>query len=57
MAIPKINLFNYHTFKKLKLSHYTPRKRSVGREGIAPTHSRPRHYTGVSGQRRTPAAL
>jgi hypothetical protein len=28
-----------------------------GRGGIAPTHSRPRHYMGVSGQRHDPAAL
>jgi hypothetical protein len=28
-----------------------------GRGGIAPTHSRPRHYMGVSGQRHVPAAL
>jgi hypothetical protein len=28
-----------------------------GRGGIAPTHSRPRHYMGVSGQRQAPAAL
>jgi hypothetical protein len=28
-----------------------------GRGGIAPTHSRPRHYIGVSGQRHAPAAL
>jgi hypothetical protein len=28
-----------------------------GRGGIAPTHSRPRHYMGVSGQRHAPAAL
>jgi hypothetical protein len=25
--------------------------------GRAPTHSRPRHYMGVSGQRQAPAAL
>jgi hypothetical protein len=29
----------------------------VGRGGIALTHSRPRHYMGVSGQRHAPAAL
>jgi hypothetical protein len=29
--------------KKLKLSHYTPRRRLRGRGNIAPTHSRPRH--------------
>jgi hypothetical protein len=28
-----------------------------GRGAIAPTHSRPRHYMGVSGQRYAPAAL
>jgi hypothetical protein len=28
-----------------------------GRGGIAPTHSRPRHWVGVSGQRHAPAAL
>jgi hypothetical protein len=28
-----------------------------GRGGIAPTHSRPRHLMGVSGQRHAPAAL
>jgi hypothetical protein len=28
-----------------------------GRGGIAPTHSRPRHKMGVSGQRHAPAAL
>jgi hypothetical protein len=28
-----------------------------GRGGIAPTHSRPRHYMGVSGQHHAPAAL
>jgi hypothetical protein len=28
-----------------------------GRGGIAPTHSQPRHWTGVSGQHHTPAAL
>jgi hypothetical protein len=28
-----------------------------GRGGIAPTHSRPRHQMGVSGQRHAPAAL
>jgi hypothetical protein len=27
------------------------------REGIAPTHSRPQHYMGVSGQRHAPVAL
>jgi hypothetical protein len=27
-----------------------------GRGGIAPTHSRPRHLMGVSGQRHAPAA-
>jgi hypothetical protein len=29
----------------------------VGRGGIAPTHSRPRHKMGVSGQHHAPAAL
>jgi hypothetical protein len=28
-----------------------------GRGGIAPTHSRLRHYMGVSGQHHAPAAL
>jgi hypothetical protein len=28
-----------------------------GGGGIAPTHSRPRHYIGVSGQRHAPAVL
>jgi hypothetical protein len=28
-----------------------------GRGGIAPTHSRPRHYMGVSGQHHSLAAL
>jgi hypothetical protein len=28
-----------------------------GRGGIAPTHSRPRHYVRVSGQHHAPAAL
>jgi hypothetical protein len=28
-----------------------------GKGGIAPTHSRPRHYMGVSGQHHAPAAL
>jgi hypothetical protein len=28
-----------------------------GRGGIAPTHSRPRHWMGVSGHRYAPAAL
>jgi hypothetical protein len=28
-----------------------------GRGGIDPTHSRPRHWMGVSGQRQAPAAL
>jgi hypothetical protein len=28
-----------------------------GRGSIAPTHSRPSHYMGVSGQRHAPAAL
>jgi hypothetical protein len=28
-----------------------------GEESIAPTHSRPRHYTRVSSQRHGPAAL
>jgi hypothetical protein len=28
-----------------------------GRGGIAPTHSRPRHQMGVSGQRHAPTAL
>jgi hypothetical protein len=28
-----------------------------GRGGIAPTHSRPRHWMGVSGQRHAPASL
>jgi hypothetical protein len=28
-----------------------------GRGGIPPTHSRPRHYMGVSGQHHAPAAL
>jgi hypothetical protein len=28
-----------------------------GRGGIAPTHSRPRNYMGVSGQHHAPAAL
>jgi hypothetical protein len=28
-----------------------------GRGGTAPTHSQPRHYMGVSGQRHAPAAL
>jgi hypothetical protein len=28
-----------------------------GRGGIAPTHSRPRHLMGVSGQRHAPATL
>jgi hypothetical protein len=28
-----------------------------GRGGIAPTHSRPRHWMGVSGQRHAPAVL
>jgi hypothetical protein len=31
---------------------------ALGRKGgIAPTHSRPRHYMRVSGQRHAPAAL
>jgi hypothetical protein len=42
---------------KLKLSHYTPRRRRLGEGGIAPTHSRPRHQMGVIGQRYTPVAL
>jgi hypothetical protein len=29
----------------------------VGRGGIAPTHSRPRHWMEVSGQGHAPAAL
>jgi len=28
-----------------------------GRGGVAPTHSRPRHWMGVSDQRHAPAAL
>jgi hypothetical protein len=32
-------------------------KALVGRGVIAPTHSRPRHYMGVSGQSNAPAAL
>jgi hypothetical protein len=32
-------------------------KALVGRGDITPTHSRPRHYMGVSGQRHAPAAL
>jgi hypothetical protein len=30
---------------------------ALGGRGIAPTHSRFRHYMGVSGQRHAPAAL
>jgi hypothetical protein len=30
---------------------------SEGGRGIAPTHSRPRHYMGMSGQRHAPATL
>jgi hypothetical protein len=41
---------------KEKQSRYTPRRR-LGRGGIAPTHSRPRHQMGVSGQLHAPAAL
>jgi hypothetical protein len=32
-------------------------KALAGRGGIAPTHSRPRQYMGVSGQRHASAAL
>jgi hypothetical protein len=42
---------------KVKQSRYTPWRRLGGRRGIAPTHSRPRHLMGVSGQRHAPAAL
>jgi hypothetical protein len=45
-----------NTKYKVKQSHYTPWSRFGGR-GIAPTHSRLRHYMGVSGQRHAPAAL
>jgi hypothetical protein len=41
---------------KVNLSHYTPWRR-LGGEEIAPTHSRPRHWIRVSGQRHVPDAL
>jgi hypothetical protein len=44
-------------YYKVKLSHYTPWRRLRVRGGIAPTHSRPRHYMGVSGQRHALATL
>jgi hypothetical protein len=48
-------------YKVLEVVKYsspaTRREGAWGRGGIAPTHSRPRHYMGVSGQRHTPAAL
>jgi hypothetical protein len=42
---------------KLKLSHYTSRKRLGWRGVIAPTDSLPRHKMGGSGQRHAPASL
>jgi hypothetical protein len=42
---------------KLNMSYYAPRRSLGGRRGIAPTHSRRRHWMGVSGQRHAPAAL
>jgi hypothetical protein len=42
---------------KAKKSRYTPWWRLEGRGGIAPTHSWPRHYMGVSGQRHALAPL
>jgi hypothetical protein len=45
------------TYQKLKLSHYTPRRR-LGLVGdIAPTLSRPRYQMRESGQCQAPAAL
>jgi hypothetical protein len=41
----------------IKSSPATRHEGACGREGIAPTHSRPRHYMGVSDQRHDPAAL
>jgi hypothetical protein len=42
---------------KIKLSHHKSMEALGGRGGIAPTHSRPRHYMWVSGQRHAQAAL
>jgi hypothetical protein len=44
-----------HNTKKLNLSHST---QALGGKGsIAPAHSPPRHYMGISLQRHVPAAL
>jgi hypothetical protein len=38
----------YSSLLKVKVSHYMPRRRVCGRRGVAPTHSRPRHWMVVS---------
>jgi hypothetical protein len=48
---------HYTTEKKSKAVPLHAMKALGGRGGIAPTHSRPRHNMGVSGQRHAPAAL
>jgi hypothetical protein len=49
-------LWCYRPTKK-QSSPATRHGSSWGRGGMAPTHSRPRHYMGVSSQRHAPAAL
>jgi hypothetical protein len=49
-------VFHYINKVKVKVSRYTP-WRCLGGGGISTTHSRPRHYMGVSGQYHAPAAL
>jgi hypothetical protein len=51
---------NYHRYKYCKKGKAVPQhinRGSGGRGGIAPTHSRPRHWMGVSVQHHDPAAL
>jgi hypothetical protein len=55
----RINI-NYHRYKYCKKGKAVPQhiyRGSGGRGGIAPTHSRPQHWMGVSGQRHASAAL
>jgi hypothetical protein len=63
--VPKHNRVRIRSSRDLDESERTIVKQSPlhamealgGRGGVAPTHFRPRHWMGVSGQRHAPAAL
>jgi hypothetical protein len=49
--------YNIDAKKKSKAVPLHAMEAHGGRGGIAPTHTKPRHQMGVSGQRHAPAAL